>query len=99
MNTRVSHHTSFYHEIMQAITKAIKVVRSQKSFSDLAIRSDFSFAKVDKISVTLIFLFFLDRFRVAKLSELLGEYLWANINVSNFISLYLRAEVNFEVVL
>ena len=29
----------------------------------------------------------------------LGDYLQANINGSNFINLYLRAEVNFEVVL
>ena len=30
---------------------------------------------------------------------LLGEYLRANINVSNLISFYLRAEVNLEVAL
>ena len=29
----------------------------------------------------------------------LGKYFWTNINVSNFISLYLPAEVNLKVVL
>ena len=53
---------------MQAITKAIKVLRNQKRFLDFAIRSDFSFSIIDKISVTSIF--FCDWFKVAKLLEL-----------------------------
>ena len=54
---------------MKAITKAIKVIRNQKSFSDVAIRSEFSFAILDKISVKLIFFFF-EWFKVVKLPEL-----------------------------
>ena len=77
-----------------------------KKFSDFAIRSDFSFAIIDKISVTSIFfmiglksLIFQNCVKRLMGCFSLGEYLRANINLSNFISLYLRAEVNLEAVL
>ena len=41
-----------------AASQAIKVVRNQ-SFSNFTIRSDFSFAMIDKINVMSIFFFFL----------------------------------------
>ena len=55
-------------EITQAITKAIKVVRNPKRFSDFAVQSDFSFAIIDKISV--IPNSFFDCFKVPKFSQL-----------------------------
>ena len=45
----------------------MEVVRSPKSFSDFASRSDFSFAIIDKISATSSFF---DWIKIAKSSEL-----------------------------
>ena len=78
----------------------------KQSSLDFAVRSDFSFAIIHKISVTAIF--FLISLKLLNFENpvkrlmdcfLLGKYLQANINVTNFISLYLHVEVNLEVVL
>ena len=86
--------------------QTIKVIRNQKSVSEIAIRSDFFFEVTDEINVTSIFFFnglkslnFQNCVKRLMDCSLLGEYLRANINVSNFISLYLGAEVTLEVVL
>ena len=73
-------------EIIYAITNAIKVVRNQKSFSDFAIQSHFSFATIDKVSVMSIF--FTIGLKLLNFQNWVnrlmgcfsqGEYLWAKI--------------------
>ena len=107
MNKRVSLQNTCSHYLNNiSYNKSNQIRKKPKSFSGFAVRSDFSFAIIYKVSATSIF------FLIFVLIDLnfqncvkrimgcfaLGEHLRANINISKFISSYLRAEVNLEVV-
>ena len=78
-------------EIIYAITKAIKVIRNQKKFSDFAIQSNFCFAIIDKISETSIFFIGLKLLNFQNCMKrlmgcfLVGEYPQTNIKAILFV--------------